>query len=218
MASLDLADRWARNAVLLGAEEHAALVTGQQLAEQYERPPRSYHTAEHACRVADAADELAQGLQLAPRVRQVLTAAALAHDVVYEGRPGKDEDASAEAAEQALLSAQVSSELAHKTARLIRTTAAHRVEAGDQAGAALADADLSILGSPPPEYDRYVLHVRREYAHVSDADWRVGRAAVLGDLLERPAMFVTEPAHRLWEEQARLNLRRELVSLQVADS
>jgi predicted metal-dependent HD superfamily phosphohydrolase len=215
MTSVDLAHRWARVAVLLGGEEDAALATGLRLAEQYEHPRRSYHTAEHACRVADAADNLAQGLQLAPRERQTLMAAALAHDVIYQGRPGEDEEASAQAAERALLSGQVNAESAREVARLIRTTAAHRVEVGDKTGAALSDSDLSILGSEPSEYDRYALDVRREYSHVSDEAWRVGRTAVLTDLLQRPTLFVTEPARRLWERQAHRNMTREIRSLQA---
>lgn len=214
MTSADLAGRWARNAVLLGGEQDAALRTGLRLAEQYEQPRRSYHTAEHACRVAHAADGLAQGLELGSRDRQTLTAAALAHDVVYQGRPGEDEEASAQVAERALLTTRVDAVAAREVARLIRTTAAHRVGDGDEAGAALSDADLSILGSDPADYDRYVLDVRREYAHVAEDLWRAGRAAVLTDLLQRPTLFVTEPARRLWERQARLNLTRELRTLQ----
>ena len=210
MESPELASRWAGNAVLLGADAEAADVTGRRLADQYEQPPRWYHTADHACRVADAAEELAVGLGLGARERQTLTAAALAHDVVYEGRPGEDEDASAAAAEQALLTARVDAGPAREVARLIRTTATHRVGDDDLAGAVLADADLAVLGSSPADYDRYAVDVRREYARISDEDWRQGRAAVLGDLLERPALFVTEPARRRWEQQARRNMTREL--------
>ena len=216
MASVDLSERWARNAVLLGGEEAAAVAGGRRLAEQYELPPRSYHTAEHACRVADAADSLAEGLQLTPQQRHMLTAAALAHDVVYEGRPGRDEEESAGVAETELLAAQVEVELAREVARLVRTTATHTVDETDRSGAALSDADLSVLGGEPPAYDRYASDVRREYSHVSDDDWRAGRAAVLADLLQRPAIFVTDPARTRWEQQARLNIARELRRLQTS--
>ena len=216
MPSADLARRWARNAVLLGAERDGADATGRRLAEQYERPPRHYHSADHACRVADAAEALADELGIAARDRQVLVAAALAHDVVYEGRPGDDERASARLAEEELLNAGVGADAAREVARLVTTTVTHRVEPDDLTGAALSDADLSVLGSTPGEYDAYASAVRREYAHVSEQDWRVGRAAVLRDLLERPALFVTDPARRLWEQQARDNLTRELRSLQGA--
>ncbi len=66
------------------------------------------------------------------------------------------------------------------------------------------------LGSEPVDYDRYALNVRREYFHFDDEDWRLGRTAILNGLLQRAAIFVTQPARQLWEQQARLNLTREL--------
>jgi predicted metal-dependent HD superfamily phosphohydrolase len=59
-----------------------------------------------------------------------------------------------------------------------------------------------------------VAGVRAEYAHVADADFRRGRAAVLRDLLAKPTLFHTAAARALWEERARANVAGELASLE----
>ena len=80
-------------------------------------------------------------------------------------------------------------------------------------GQALCDADLAILASTPGRYAEYAADVRREYAHVSDEDFAHGRAAVLTDLLAKPALFQTERGHELWEAAARANVTAELRQL-----
>ena len=52
--------------------------------------------------------------------------------------------------------------------------------------------------------------MRREYAHVPDAAFRAGRAAVLRDLLAKPHLFHTAYAREHWEAAARANVEREL--------
>jgi predicted metal-dependent HD superfamily phosphohydrolase len=78
----------------------------------------------------------------------------------------------------------------------------------------LLDADLAILGSQPEHYERYRQAVRQEYAQYDDATWRAGRAQVLKTLLDREVLFVTEPARQRWDATARINLARELQSLE----
>ncbi len=55
--------------------------------------------------------------------------------------------------------------------------------------------------------------MRADFAHVADADFRAGRAAVLGDLAAKPYLFHTPQARALWESAARANLSRELDEL-----
>jgi predicted metal-dependent HD superfamily phosphohydrolase len=51
--------------------------------------------------------------------------------------------------------------------------------------------------------------VRKEYAHVPDAGFAAGRAAVVGQLLELDPLFHTGTGRRLWQRQARENLAAE---------
>ena len=99
-------------------------------------------------------------------------------------------------------------------ARLVRLTATHRPEPDDRDGQVLSDADLAVLAADEERYAGYVAGVRAEYAHVADDDFRRGRAAVLRDLLAKPALFHTAAARDLWEERARANVTRELAGLE----
>jgi predicted metal-dependent HD superfamily phosphohydrolase len=55
--------------------------------------------------------------------------------------------------------------------------------------------------------------VRREYAHVPDDAFVIGRAAVLRNLLSLPRLFHTPVLRDRWEDAARANLTRELSGL-----
>ena len=78
---------------------------------------------------------------------------------------------------------------------------------------ALLAADLAVLAAPPARYDDYVRMIRREYTHVSDDDWRVGRGAVLRNFLERDHLFAPTLGLDEWEQRARANITAELATL-----
>lgn len=173
-----------------------------ELLAAYAAPARTYHDTRHLAEVLDRLDEL--GCE-----DVVVRLAAWFHDAVYDAAPD-DEERSAGWAERAL-----PSELAGEVGRLVRVTTAHDPAADDVAGQQLCDADLAILAAPSERYDEYAGDVRREYAHVADADFAAGRCAILTDLLDRPRLFHSERARLLWEEPARANLAAELERLRV---
>jgi predicted metal-dependent HD superfamily phosphohydrolase len=66
--------------------------------------------------------------------------------------------------------------------------------------------------SPPSFASSRRRPIRAEYGHLTDEEWRRGRAAVLRALLERPALFHTPPlAGR--DRAARANMTAELSDL-----
>ena len=73
----------------------------------------------------------------------------------------------------------------------------------------VVDADLSILGGTPVEFDRYERQIRQEYAFRSETEWREGRARILRVFLDRPRIFLTRESVR-FEGPARANLERSL--------
>jgi predicted metal-dependent HD superfamily phosphohydrolase len=77
----------------------------------------------------------------------------------------------------------------------------------------LCDADLAILAAGHDRYADYVAGVRAEYAHVDDAVFATGRAAVLEELLAKPTLFHTDAGRQRWEATARANVEWELSSL-----
>jgi predicted metal-dependent HD superfamily phosphohydrolase len=197
--SAELAAHWP----LSGADD-----LRDELLAAYADPARGYHDIRHLTEVLDRLDELAEAGT--PFDRTAVELAAWFHDAVYDGRPGA-ERRSAEWAMTAL-SAHAPEQVA-EVVRLVRLTETHRPTGDDPNGCALSDADLAILAAPAERYAEYVADVRREYAHVSDEDFRTGRAAVLSDLLAKPRLFHTAHAREHWEQAARANVETELGGL-----
>ncbi|MDX8035991.1 hypothetical protein SK803_37835 [Lentzea sp. BCCO 10_0856] len=179
------------------------------LMERYSEPHRSYHNTFHVASVVRDSWALADAYAFTGEERAILTLAACAHDVIYEGKPGDDERASAAWAREHM--AGVEEEHVARVESLVLATITHSSE--DPLAHVLLDADLAILGSEPAHYERYSRAVRREYSQHDDAAWRSGRTRVLKTLLDREDLFVTEPARQLWDAAARINLKRELQSL-----
>ncbi|GAA1803741.1 metal-dependent phosphohydrolase [Planosporangium flavigriseum] len=201
----DLRAQW--RALVPGAEALA-----EDLITRWSQPHRHYHTTDHLAAVLTVVDRYAD---LAPDADAVRLAAWF-HDAVYDPRAPDNEERSAQLAETGLPAAGVPAGRVTETARLVRLTAGHAVADGDRTGALLADADLAILAAGQHDYDRYAAAVRREYAHVPEAAFRAGRAAVLESLLALPALFRIVPPRVEWEDRARANIERELSALRRA--
>lgn len=176
----------------------------ERLEAAYGDTGRGYHDLRHLREVLEHVEEL---MEPDDPAREAVLLAAWFHDAVYDGRPD-DEERSARLAEDSL-----DQPMAHEVGRLVRLTATHRPAADDAAGHVLCDADLAILAAAPQRYAGYVDGVRCEHAHVADADFVAGRAAVLRALLAKPVLFHTAVARRRWEERARANVEAELSSL-----
>lgn len=176
-----------------------------RLAGLYGEPHRRYHTLDHiaAClKALDAADGLSGG------DRRRIELALWWHDAVYDPTRSDNEALSAElaVADLTMLGAAAESD---ETARLIRLTAGHTVDAADRIGAVLVSIDLSILGAPAEAYELYAGQIREEYAHVPDDLYRAGRAAVLRRFLDGPIFPDPAFADRL-EAKARANMQAEI--------
>lgn len=177
------------------------------LVARYAEPHRRYHDLTHVRQVVRDAVALTDG----PRDRALVALAAWAHDVVYDGRPGDDERASAAWARTNLTAVRLAAPDVARVEGLVLATADHTAPPGDRVAQALLDADLAILAAEPDTYERYRQAVRAEYAHVTDDQWRTGRAAVLRSLLAKEPLYLL--AHH-WEPAARRNLAAELATLE----
>ena len=184
-----------------------------RLAERYREPHRRYHDLRHLQEVLQTVDDLADAADDIEAVRW----AAWFHDAVYDVHRDDNEERSARLAEQDLAASGLDHDMVSEVSRLVRLTATHQPEDGDANGAVLCDADLRILAADPWRHAEYVADVRAEYAHVPDAEFRAGRAAVLRALLSSGRLFRTERAYTRWEERARANLAAELRRLEAGD-
>ena len=180
---------------------------------RHREPHRRYHTITHVAWVIRTIDELVAVVPV-PSLA-IVHLAAIYHDAVYDPRATDNEARSAD------LAHVVGDELGwpvrdrDEVARLILATASHEVEPDDVAGAVLLDADLAVLGAEPAAYRAYATGVRVEYAHIDDATWSAGRAAVLRAFLERDHIFATAPMRAAREHRGRANLTAEIAGLRA---
>jgi len=177
-------------------------MTREELAAAYTAPGRHYHNLAH---IEDCLAALALVEGLSAREREVLTEAIWWHDVVYDPTRSDNEELSAQLAE-----GHVRADISHEVGRLIRLTRTHEVAAEDRLGAILISIDLSILGAEPARYDAYAAAIRQEFIHVSDEDYRVGRAAVLRRFAARSVIYPDASFAARYDWHARENIAREL--------
>ncbi|MCB5282735.1 MULTISPECIES: DUF4031 domain-containing protein [unclassified Arthrobacter] len=195
---LPLLTRW--NGTLPG---HDALFL--DLLDRWGEEHRKYHGRTHLLAVLEALD-LLTGPAEPPRT---VLLAAWFHDAIYRGVAGQDEEESARLAEDRLAHAGLRPAEVEEVGRLVRMTADHRPEPGDDDAALLSDADLSVLGGTPAAYARYLAAVREDFAHIGDDDFAAGRAGVVRHLLQLDPLFHTRRGRELWLEPARRNLKGE---------
>lgn len=177
-----------------------------ELLARWSETHRRYHDVVHLA-------ELLAALKTLGTPSRAVVLAAWFHDAVYDGVPEQDERRSAELAHERLTALELPTDEVAEVVRLVLLTLAHAPMPGDWAGAQLSDADLAILGASPPRYAASVADIRREYGHLTDADWRAGRAAVLESFLAQVPLFRTVAGRQRWEEQARANVTAELAAL-----
>ncbi len=132
------------------------------------------------------------------------------HDVIYNPLGHHNEAKSAQYFKEHFGSF-ISNALVDDVERLIMATDARRLRTGMADENLIIDIDLSILGSSPEDYAAYRDAIRSEYSDVPEADFVVGRRAILERFLSQP-IYSTEYFARL-ESQARVNMERELDNL-----
>jgi predicted metal-dependent HD superfamily phosphohydrolase len=194
-----------RFARLTDGDERSLAMNREELAAAYTVPGRHYHNLAH---IEDCLSALARVENLSALDREILSEAIWWHDVVYDATRSDSEERSARLAEQ-----HVREDLRQEVGRLIRLTRTHDVQPDDRLGAILISIDLSILGAEPARYHAYAAAIRQEFVHVPEADYRAGRARVLGQFAARPVIFPDPAFAARYDRQARENLARELASL-----
>lgn len=189
----------------------ASMAWFDSVVSRYRQPGRHYHSIRHVRWVVRHVTALAP----AANDLSAVIAAAFFHDAVYDPTRADNEAASAQLAERALAELSWEPERCQRVAELILATIDHDItdDRCDSDTQVLLAADLAVLAAEPARYSDYVRAVRREYAHVSDDDWSVGRSAVLRGLLGRRHLFAPALDLNAWEQRARANLTAELATL-----
>jgi predicted metal-dependent HD superfamily phosphohydrolase len=205
-----LRQHWQALCGQLGLNDPAARPLGERLLRAWRRWPRRYHDTRHLAACIDAAAAV-RAHCVAP---SAVAWALWFHDAVYWPWARDNEARSADWARDSALALGLPTPFATQVHRLVMATAHGQGHATDDPDAPwVLDIDLGVLGQPAEVYDRYARDVRREYFWVLPATWRRGRAAVLRNFLNQPAIYRTPLFQQQLEAQARANLQRELAAL-----
>ena len=180
----------------------------RRLLDAWSEPQRHYHTLQHLRECL----ALLEPLRHVARRPAEVELALWFHDAFYEPRRHDNEERSAAWALEAAAQAGVAADVGQRVSHLVMLTRGHEPP-DDADGQLLVDVDLAILGAARQRFDESDAQIRREYAHVPDAEFRVGRSKVLQEFLARPRLYCTDHFHGLLEARARDNLRRSLARL-----
>jgi predicted metal-dependent HD superfamily phosphohydrolase len=191
----------------IAADAFAALLAA------YAAPERYYHGLAHIEAMLEAMGRCRHLLHDAEAVELAIWF----HDAVYDAKASDNEEKSAALARQVLQDSLAPTRLARIEA-LILATKRHELDRVASKGersdmAHFLDLDLHILGAAPAVFDTYEAAVRLEYAHVGEAAWRVGRAAVLQRFAARPRLYFSAFFAEQLEERARANLAHSIEKL-----
>ena len=181
------------------------------LAAAYSAPGRHYHNLEHIGEMLGVARRLTTVTDNAAPIQLAIWF----HDAVYDPRAKDNEACSAELAVTSLGPIGVPrSDLEVVTCLILATEhLADDRPPADRSTAIVLDADLAILGADAERYRRYAADIRKEYAWVSEDEYRRGRANVLEHFLRRERIYWTDMMYEECEEQARANLQVEQAAL-----
>lgn len=181
------------------------------LVTNYSEVGRAYHNLDHIW-------QMLRDVEPVLHLAQDSTAVRLAiwfHDVVYKPGAADNEAQSAAYACRALAEWSLTTGRVTAVKKMILATRLGSQVAADADTALLLDADLATLGSPADDYDRYARAIRQEFAFVPEAEYRLGRTAVLAHFLARPRIYLTPYFYDRLEAPARENIRREQAALQA---
>jgi len=184
------------------------------LKARYDEPWRHYHVWAHPQAMLRHLDRaIADGVDMADPIAAV--GFILWHDAIYDpqGPHGRNETMSAALCRVEMATIAGPASVARACAA-IEATIRHLQPEGDCPDAALLlDIDLSILGADDAAFAAYDDAIRAEYAHVGEADYRAGRAAILRRFLDRDRLYLTDWGYDRWEGRARANLAATIRNL-----
>ena len=175
----------------------------------WSEPHRHYHTLQHLRECLDGFD----GVRAMARHPAEIELALWFHDAFYEVRRQDNEARSADWARDAVRAAGVPDDAALRIHALVMATC-HREPPQEPDAQLLVDVDLAILGADRERFDESDAQIRREFAHVEEPAFRVGRRQVLRGFLQRPRIYSTERFAAAFEERARDNIARALRRLE----
>ncbi len=190
---------WSRCLVDSAIDESA--IIHQQLMDSYNEPQRYYHTLDHIEHCLSLFDKISSKLQ-SPHALEL---AIWFHDVVYQPGATNNEQLSADQFMQTTKN-RFDDSLRNTVYQHIMATLHLHSEMTHADTKYMVDIDLSSFGLPWPEFIHDSENLRREMAHLSNADYCRKQSAFQQALMDRPRFFRSDYFYQNYESQARQNL------------
>ena len=181
----------------------------EKLVDAYSEPNRHYHSMTHVYSCLNLLD----GLPVSGQTKDILEFATWFHDYIYDPQSDTNDLESAEFATNWLAAQNVP--YANEVEEIIELTADHGNEVlTDDVQQIFHDLDMAILGANSDDYMHYARSIRKEYEHLTDKEYRTGRASFLSAVDKKEAIYKTDAFRDLFELNARENIRSELANLE----
>lgn len=177
-----------------------------ELERAYGSPSRVYHSLAHL-------SFMLKEMMVSKSLFNDLDAALFAlyyHDVISEPTRNDNEEQSALIAIDRLQAMNCPWVLIDSCEQLILASKGHEKSTINDVNL-FTDIDLAILGQSWKLYQRYTQAIRKEYDVYDDAIYARGRQKVLHHFLAMPFIFKTVYFRTIYEENARENIKQELL-------
>ena len=178
-----------------------------ELVSRYGEPHRHYHVLTHIVACLAWLDRYSDHAQSPGEVELALWF----HDAVYDPRAADNERLSAELARERLTAVGVQEAVVDRIAAHVLATEHHVASGGD--AALVIDLDLTILGASTSDFEQFESAIRREYAHVGEREFVIGRRYVLESFLSKDEIYFVPKIRAELESRARENLARRIAEL-----
>ena len=207
--NFDPTHRWFDLCYRNNIDINIAIAMCEKLVDAYSEPNRHYHSMTHVYSCLNLLD----GLPVSGQTKDILEFATWFHDYIYDPQSDTNELESAEFATNWLAAQNVP--YANEVKEIIELTADHGNEVlTDDVQQIFHDLDMAILGATSDDYMHYARSIRKEYEHLTDKEYRTGRASFLSAVDKKEAIYKTDAFRDLFELNARENIRSELANLE----
>lgn len=204
-----LKNKWVELFKKTGADYQLLTDFWTKIANAYSGKGRYYHTLHHIAQLLNLSERFAGNIVDVIN----LQISIFYHDVVYSATKNNNEEKSADLAEKHLKKLNFSGEKIDKCKTFILATKNHSNILNDPDLDYFLDFDLEKLGAPWEEYEEYTRQIRKEYRIYPKPVYNKGRKKVLEHFLAKEKIYKTIEFIEQYENQARENLKRELLLL-----
>lgn len=201
-----LQSNWFKLLTQFEVDQQVVTEVFSNLIRAYCAPERHYHNLNHIQHLLDLIEQVTA---ICDR-RSVLYFSAWFHDYIYEPQVKDNELKSAVIAEQTLNKLNLPPDLIQSVKQIIVSTQKHQPLLNNIDNLIFLDIDLAILGSSMLQYQQYAQAIRREYAWLSDREYKQRRTKILTQFLTRKRIYYTDYFYQQLESAARANIISEI--------